>query len=261
MQESNNCRPSPTAQSNSSPFSTFFSSSSSSATSLASLTSFSSTSSSSSGPFFSFCHPSPSFPLSSSSSSLYSSSSSSFLSSATSSSPVFSSAEPFVFSCNTAFHPLQLSSLLPNPLPPLQPSSSYSTSASSSSSEPLLLSGHPSPVLLVFFLFCIHPVRHITLFIFLLFLLLLCNLFGFFNLFTLCILHFILCNILLVLPIPFTLLHLILRFCILHVFFFLFPPLPPYSLSLHSSSPPSFIFFLLSPLPSLFRKFPLSSPS
>src|SRR6218665_1791247 len=54
------------------------------------------------------------------------------------------------------------------------------------------------------------------------------------------------------------LLHL---FCILHVFFFfLFPPLPPYSLRLHSSSPSSFIFFLLSPLHSLFSNFPFSSP-
>src|SRR6218665_1420401 len=33
---------------------------------------------------------------------------------------VFSSAEPFVFSC-ISFHPLQLSSLVSNPLPPLQP--------------------------------------------------------------------------------------------------------------------------------------------
>src|SRR6218665_3370673 len=56
MQGSSNCRPSPTAQSNSSPSSSFFSSSSSSATSLASLTSFSSISSPSSGPFFFSCH-------------------------------------------------------------------------------------------------------------------------------------------------------------------------------------------------------------
>src|SRR6218665_2900816 len=68
--------------------------------------------------------------------------SSSFLLSSISSISVFSSAEPFVFSCNTSFHPLQLSSLVSNPL-------------------------------------------------------LLCNLIGFFNLFTLCILHIILCNLLL----------------------------------------------------------------
>src|SRR6218665_3877805 len=37
--------------------------------------------------------------------------------------------------------------------------------------------------------------------------------------------------------------------------------LPPYSLRLHSSSPSSFLFFLLSPLHSLFRNFPFSSPS
>src|SRR6218665_2473436 len=83
-------------------------------------------------------------------------------------------------------HPtLQLSSLLHNPLPPLQPPSSYSTSASSSSSEPF---------------FCIHPVQHITLFNFLLFPFLLCNLCVFFNLFTLCILFcnlFLLCILLL----------------------------------------------------------------
>src|SRR6218665_3030587 len=47
--------------------------------------------------------------------------SSSFLSSSISSISVFSSAEPFVFSCNTSFHPLQLSSLVSNPLPPLYP--------------------------------------------------------------------------------------------------------------------------------------------
>src|SRR6218665_1644474 len=102
MQGSSNCRPSPTAQSDS-------------------------ISSPSSGPFVFSYH------------------SSSFVSSATSSSSVSSSAEPFVFSCNTTFNPLQLSYLLPNPLPPLQPSSPYSTSASSSFSEPFFLSGHPSP--------------------------------------------------------------------------------------------------------------------
>src|SRR6218665_1655439 len=69
--------------------------------------------------------------------------------------------------------------------------------------------------------------------LFFLILFLLCNLFGFFNLFTLCILHLILCNLLLVLPL------LILHFCILHVFFFLlFPPLPPYSLLFHYSFDP-----------------------
>src|SRR6218665_1923056 len=51
------------------------------------------------------------------------------------------------------------------------------------------------------------------------------------------------------------LLHL---FCILHVFFFLlFPPLPPYSLHLHSSRPSSSLFFLTY----IFRNFPFSSPS
>src|SRR6218665_1856048 len=65
----------------------------------------------------------------------------------TSSSYATSSSFPTTFfvSCNTSFHPLQHSSFLPNPLPPLQPPSSYSTSASSSSSEPFFLSGHPSP--------------------------------------------------------------------------------------------------------------------
>src|SRR6218665_2979785 len=178
-------------------------------------------------------HPPCILPSSSSGTSLYSLTSSSYASSS-------SYPTTFFLSCNTAFHPLQLSSLLPNPLLPLWSAITI--------------------VLLVFFLFCIHPVQRINLFIFLLFLLLLCNLIGFFSLFTLCILLY---NILLVLPLPFTLLHLILNFCILHVFFFffLFPPLPPYSLRLHSSSPSSFIFFLLSPLHSLFSNFPFSSPS
>src|SRR6218665_910308 len=57
---------------------------------------------------------------------------------------------------------------------------------------------------------------------------------------------------------PFTILLLVFfLFCILHLFlcfFLLFPlHLPPYSLRLHSSSPSSFLFFLLSPLHSLFR--------
>src|SRR6218665_4131840 len=85
-------------------------------------------------------------------------------------------------------------------LPPLNPSSC------------LVIHHHNPPSILPL----LHPPSPITLFIFLLFLLLLCNLFGFFNLFTLCI---ILCNILLVLPLPFTLLHLVLNFRILHVFF------------------------------------------
>src|SRR6218665_2047144 len=52
---------------------------------------------------------------------------------------------PLLHPPSPTHHPLQLYSLLPNHLPPLQPSSSYSTSASASSSEPFFLSGHPSP--------------------------------------------------------------------------------------------------------------------
>src|SRR6218665_85394 len=113
MQGSNNCRPSHTTQSDSSPSSSFFSSSFSSVTSLYSLTS-----------------------------SSYASSS--------------SSPATFFFSCNTSFHPLQLSSLVSNPLPPLQGRKRI----------------------------------------------------GFFNLFTLCILHILLCNLLLDSP-----LLILLVFC------------------------------------------------
>src|SRR6218665_617659 len=87
-------------------------------------------------------HPPCILPSFSSVTSLYSLTSSSYASSS-------SYPTTFFISCTTAFHPLQLSSLLPNPLPPpLQPSSSsYSTPASSTSSyEPFFfLSGHPSP--------------------------------------------------------------------------------------------------------------------
>src|SRR6218665_1565150 len=59
-------------------------------------------------------HPPCILPSFSSVTSLYSLTSSSYASSS-------SYPTTFFFSCNTAFHPLQLSSLLPNPLPPLQP--------------------------------------------------------------------------------------------------------------------------------------------
>src|SRR6218665_1764664 len=93
-------------------------------------------------------HPPCILPSFSSVTSLYSLTSSSYASSSYYSTTFF-------FSCNTAFHPLQLSSLLPNPLPPLQPSSSYSSSASSSPLNPssCLVIHHHSPP-------CILPLLH-----------------------------------------------------------------------------------------------------
>src|SRR6218665_1236117 len=74
--------------------------------------------------------------------------------------PASSSSYPttFFFSCNTAFHPLQLSSLLPNPLPPSSTSSSSATflvsllHPSSPTHHPLHLSSLPPHPLLFLFL-------------------------------------------------------------------------------------------------------------